>query len=148
MKIDCLNTLDELVQFELPEGAKLTPELCWVLMNSHCHSFALALHRLTDWPLVAKVTNGELEHVLCQMPDGRLVDAQCTMKYPEEQLLDLSSDPGLRVLHSGYEFLSKDGWLKSVEDVLTPFAQQRLEELELETSETGYETVYPFLNLA
>jgi len=143
MKIDCLNTLDELVQFELPEGAKLTPELCWVLMNSHCHSFALALHRLTDWPLVAKVTNGELEHVLCQMPDGRLLDAEVATKYPEE-LFDVSSDSGFRLLPPGFEFPAKDGWLKSVEDVLIPFAHTRLEEVTQENRETVHTPVYPF----
>jgi len=124
MTIDCLNALDELVQFELPEDGRLTAQLRWVLMNSHCHSFALAIQRLTDGQLVAKVTNREIVHILCQLPDGRLVDAECTMKYPEEELFDLSSDLGLRVLHFGYEFLPKDGWLKSVEDVLFPFCSE------------------------
>jgi hypothetical protein len=103
MKIDCLNAVEDLVQFELPEDGKLTPRLRWVLMNGHCHSFALAIHHLADWPLVARIADGEIEHVLCQTPDGRLVDAESAMEWPEE-LFDSGSDPGFQVLHPGFEF--------------------------------------------
>ncbi len=123
MTIDCLSALEELVKFELPNYGKITPQLRWVLMNSHCHSFALAIHRLTSWPLVGKVTNGEIEHVLCQMPDGRLLDAEVAMKYPEEPF-SLNSDPGFRLLPPDFEFLAEDGWLRSVEDVLNPFVKR------------------------
>ena len=144
MTIDCFNAVDELVQFELPKDGRLTAQLRWVLMNSHCHSFSLAIQRLTDWRLVAKVTNGEIVHVLCQMSDARLVDAECTMKYPEEELFDPSNDPGFRLLPPGFEFLAKDGWLKSIEDVLIPFAQTRIEELEDEIDEVFHMSEYPF----
>jgi len=40
----------------------------------------LALRRLTRWPLVGKTADGEIEHVFCQMPDGKLVDAEGAMK--------------------------------------------------------------------
>ena len=144
--IPCLNILDELIQFELPTDGKLTPQLRWVLMNSHCHSFALAIHRLTSWPIVGKVTNGEIEHVLCQMPDGRLLDAEVATKYSEE-LFDLSSDPGYRLLPPNFEFLAKVGWLNSVEGVLIPFAQTRIEEVKQENGVTVYAPTYPFLRL-
>ena len=147
MTIDCFNASEELVEFELPENRRLTPQLRWVLMNGHCHSFALAIRRLTDWPIVGKVTNGEIEHVFCQMPDGRLVDAESAMEWPEE-LFDSGSDPGFQVLHPGFEFLAKDGWLKSVADVLIPFAQARLSELKEENGETAHVPAYPFLRLA
>ena len=147
MTIDCFNAIEELVQFELPEDCKLTPQLRWVLMNSHCHSFALAIHRLTSWPMVGRVTNGVIEHVLSQMPDGRLLDAEVATKYPEE-LFGLSSVPGFRLLPPKFEFLAKDGWLKSVEGVLIPFAQTRIEEVKQENGVTVYVPIYPFLRLA
>jgi hypothetical protein len=147
MKIDCFNAVDQLVQFELPEDGKLSPQLRWVLTNGHCHSFALALHRLTNWPIVGRIRHGKVEHVFCQMPDGRLVDAECLMILPEE-LSDARSDPEFHALHLGSEFLPEDGWLNSVEDVLIPFAQTRLEELTRENGETFHYASYPFLSLA
>ena len=144
MKIDCLSAVEELVQFELPESSSLTPQLRWVLMNGHCHSFALAIHRITDWPLVARVTNAEIEHVFCQMPDGRLLDAEVAAIYPEETF-DTGSDPGFRMLPPRFEFLAEDGWLKSIEDVLIPFAHTRLEEVMQENNETIHYASYPFL---
>lgn len=141
MTIDCLNAFDESVRLELPSNGKLTPQLRWVLLNGHCHSFALAVHRLTNWPLVGKIAHGEIEHVFCQMPDGRLVDAEGA-KCPEE-LFDLSTDLRLQVLPSGFEFLAKDGWLKSVEDVLIPFARTRLEEVRQENGEEFHVSEYP-----
>jgi hypothetical protein len=143
MKIDCLNALDQLVKFELPENGQLTPQLRWVLVNGHCHSFALAVHGLTNWPMVGRIAHGEIEHVLCQMPDGMLVDAEGATKCPEE-LFDLSSDPGFQVLPPGFEFLAKNGWLKSIEDVLVPFAQTRLQEVRQENGEEFHESEYPF----
>jgi hypothetical protein len=148
MKIDCFNAVEQLVQFELPRDGKLIPQLRWVLTNGHCHSFALALHRLTNWPMVGRIKQGKVEHVFCQMPDGRLADAECLMKWPEE-LFDACSDPRLRVLPpGGFQFSAEDGWLRSVEDVLIPFAQARLEELTRENGETVHYASYPFLNLA
>lgn len=135
MTIDCFNALEELVQFELPNYGKLTPQLRWVLMNSHCHSFALAIHSLTRWPMVGKIAGGEIEHVFCQMPDGKLADAEGAAKWPEE-LFGLNSDPGYRLLPPNFEFLAKDGWLKSVEGVLIPFAQTRIEEVKQENGVT------------
>lgn len=143
MKIDCLNILDELVQFELPKDGKLTPQLRWVLMNGHCHSFALAIRHLTGWPLVAKITDANIDHLLCQMPVGKLVDAEAATEYPKE-LFESPSSPGSRRLHSGYEFLPKDGWLKSVEDALIPFARRRLEELEQQGGDKFQPSEYPF----
>lgn len=147
MTIDCLTAWDRLVQFELPEDGNLTPQLRWVLVNGHCHSFALAIHHLTDWPLVAKIADGEIDHVHCQMPDGRLLDAEVAAIYPEDAF-DPGSDPGFQVLPSGFEFPAEDGWLKSIEDVLIPFAQMRLEEVKHESDETFHYAAYPFLNLA
>lgn len=146
MTIDCFNALEELVQFELPNYGKLTPQLRWVLMNSHCHSFALAIHSLTRWPMVGKIAGGEIEHVFCQMPDGKLADAEGAAKWPEE-LFGLNSDPGYRLLPPNFEFLAKDGWLKSVEGVLIPFAQTRIEEVKQENGVTVYAPTYPFLRL-
>lgn len=144
--IPCFNILDELVQFELPNDGKLTPQVRWVLMNSHCHSFALAIRRLTRWPLVGKTADGEIEHVFCQMPDGRLLDSEVATKYPAE-LFGLRSDPGFRLLPPDFEFLAKDGWLNSVEGVLIPFAQTWIEEVKQENGVTVYAQIYPFLRL-
>ena len=55
-----------------------------------------------------------------------------------EELFDSGSDPGFELLHPGFEFLAKDGWLKSVADVLIRFAQARLSELKEENGETAH----------
>jgi len=68
------------------------------------------------------------------------------MKYPEEELFDLSIDPGFCVLPSGYEFPAKDGWLKPIEGVFMPFAQTRLEEVRQENGDEFHLSEYPFLN--
>ena len=48
------------------------------------------------------------------------------MKSPDE-LFETQNRLGLRVLDSSFEFLPQHGWLKSVEGVLIPFAQTRIE---------------------
>ena len=143
MTIDCYDAWDRLVQFELPDSGKLTPQFRWVLTNGHCHSFAQALLRLTSWPMVGRIKQGKVEHVFCQMPDGRLVDAEGSTKYPKESF-DLDSGPGFRLLPYDFQFSAGDGWLKSVEEVLIPFAHERLEELKQEDDETLHPTQYPF----
>jgi len=147
MTIDCLDAWDQLVKFELPEHGNLTPQLRWVLMNGHCHSFALAIHRLTDWPIVGRIKYGKVEHVFCQMPDRRLVDAEFAARWPQEDF-DVRRGLGFRVLPPDVEFLPKDGWLKSIEDVLIPFAKTRIEEVTQEDGESFHYSKYPFLSLA
>jgi hypothetical protein len=106
--------------FTLPKDGRLTPELRWILTNGHCHSFALALHLVTGWPLVGIYDNG-LRHVLCQRPDWVIVDAR--QAHPSTRARLLSPLERFRLWQRG------DGWLKPVHRLLTPFAQDRVEEL-------------------
>jgi hypothetical protein len=143
MTIDCYDARDRLVQFELPDNGKLTPQFRWVLTNGHCHSFAQALQRLTSWQMVGRIKQGKVEHVFCQMPDGRLVDAELTVKRQGERL---NAWRGLRFrfLPPNFHFSAEDGWLSSIENVLIPFAQTRLEELKRESGEEFHFSEYPF----
>ena len=68
------------------------------------------------------------------------------MKSPDE-LFETQNRLGLRVLDSSFEFLPQHGWLKSVEGVLIPFAQTRIEELRQDNGVTVYAPMYPFLRL-
>lgn len=51
-------------------------------LEGHCHSFAVALHRITGWPLWGawKTSDdgdedGRLVHIAVEHPDGQLIDA-------------------------------------------------------------------------
>ncbi len=138
MKIRCYDVRDRIVLFDLPENGVLTPQVRWVLMNAHCHSFALALSRLTNWSLVGTRHGRAVDHVFCARPDPlTLIDAAGTLVYDEEIM------PPIREL-DGYKFAGKS-WLRLEVDAVMPFAESRLKEIEREDARAFYSQEYPFL---
>jgi hypothetical protein len=138
MKIRCYDVRDRIVMFDLPEYGVLTPQVRWVLLNGHCHSFALALRRLTNWPLVGRCDGRAVGHVFCARPNPlTLIDAAGTLVYDEEIMQPIR---GL----DGYKFAGKR-WLKPEVDAVMPFAESRLKELQREDGSKFYPQKYPFL---
>jgi hypothetical protein len=37
---------------ELPDDGEITEDVITAFMNGHCHSFALAMHQETGWPIM------------------------------------------------------------------------------------------------
>jgi hypothetical protein len=126
VKIECYDIQDRKVLFELPKNGELTPQMRWVLMNGHCHSFALALNKLAKWPIVAKHDSDAIIHVYCRRPKPKaLVDAGGTI--PIRGTLSRNFRP-----LTDYRLLETDGWLKPEVDLVMPFAESRLKEIESE----------------
>ena len=134
MRIRAYNIYDEKIWLDLPDNGELTPEARWVFAAGHCHSFALAIQRLTGWKLVVrkrKSRSGSVQHVFVAV-EGRtpltLIDSNCTWVV-EGQSPDI---PGVQCK------FKVEGWLKAEVDLALPFARTRLAELEQETEPTHY----------
>lgn len=74
-----------------------------------CHGLALAVSARTGWPMRMISTGDAAEHVVVQMPDGRLLDARGPMHaadllacYPEASIVSVTED-------DLYD-LEQDGW--------------------------------------
>ena len=63
-------------------------EIKRVFIYGNCHSFALAVHKLTGWPLLgvfrpSDMRDGMPSHVIVEDPLGRYVDIE-GFRYPQE----------------------------------------------------------------
>jgi hypothetical protein len=62
-------------KLKLPVDAE-QKDIKWLFTNGHCHSLALALNKLTNWPLYGFFAKGIMHHVTVLNPDGRYVDIE------------------------------------------------------------------------
>jgi hypothetical protein len=150
--INYRNILRKIEKFPLPSDGRFTPELRWVLTNGHCHSFALALNRVTCWKLMGKITaycdySDGLDHLYCMKEPGVLVDANNLHRFNAEFFIDLHQwqrgCSGFLEVPLNYPFRSSVGWLAPQVDKLVPFAEERVRELETETIPTVHPIEYP-----
>lgn len=119
---------------ELPEGI-LSRKAKFVFSHGHCHSFALALARLTGGTLYAhRHGSGRIRHIWVRLPDSNtLVDAE------EKFELDpqcAAQHARLAPLPKGYKFTGR-GWRKAQPEKAMSFAKARLAELTLTNASTS-----------
>jgi hypothetical protein len=141
VKILAYNIFDEKIWLELPDNGELTPEARWIFGNGHCHSFALAIRKLTGWKLVVKNhknLRGQINHVLVAVGNRTpltLIDSEKTLVLP---------DPSPDIEGVTYKFRGR-GWLKAEVEIALPFARTRLAELEHESANAHYPVRHPAL---
>lgn len=137
MKLRTYGLFGTRIVVDLPDDGDLTPEARWVFTNGHCHSFALALRKLTGWKLVAQEgPRGVVLHVLVARADRSplvVVDAAKSLVLPQR---------GPNILGFHCKFRGR-GWLKPEVEKLMPFALRRLEEIQHESGNAHYETKPP-----
>ncbi|MGB7602089.1 MAG: hypothetical protein WBM24_17405 [Candidatus Sulfotelmatobacter sp.] len=149
--INWRNLYGKVQRFTLPPDGKLTSELRWVLLNGHCHSFALALNRLTGWKLTGRIMGDMhqdgLEHIYCLKEPCVLVDAQVCQRFEAECFINLhqwyEGRSGFLEVPLTFHFRQSSDWLKPQVEKMIPFAQERLRELEIETEPTMHPIEMP-----
>jgi len=92
--------------------------------HGHCHSLALAVHRKTGWPMLGlsrHSRNGDLTHVVLEMPDGRWLDSRGPSQPDGGDVVEMDAR---QVISLGDH--SKD-WLSTDEQLAESFVEPLLE---------------------
>jgi hypothetical protein len=113
------------------EGEPLSEEAQFAFIHGQCHAFAIALHMLTGWQIVADddFLGRAKGHILVRMPDGKgVVDA-----YEIEEDNPLFQPITPKDIFNAYRKKYR-GWLKPNVRAALPFAKARLAELRSENA--------------
>lgn len=77
LKGACMPTIIHMVgEKDQEEWERLHDMYQYIFLHGECFSFALALHRGLDWPLIALMKDEKILHAAVRNPDGRIHDVR------------------------------------------------------------------------
>ena len=105
-------------------GEPLTEQAKFVFVSGQCHAFAIAIHKLTGWQIVADedFLGRAKGHILVRMPDGKgVIDATDEVLEDHASFQVITREDLMRAYKNGYR-----EWIYPNVRAALPFAKARL----------------------